>query len=193
MSLPSRIASRKRTSLTLPLRDIRGVTTIDENAVMVSTYLPEENAWYYKTISVIGGETMKSAFERASKIPLAIPPQDDLQDRFLHQKAAEQCIRQSSPPYPAQASHTVVLQLWNRTGRGVRAKLAVSPRRFRLAHDRVNAGAHSSSLLHYFLIPLSGPIWLDPNNSTQRVSWTVSLRLEMPFSPMRPSMPVCLA
>ncbi len=29
----------------------------DENAVMVSTYLPEENAWYYKTISVIGGET----------------------------------------------------------------------------------------------------------------------------------------
>jgi hypothetical protein len=30
------------------------------------------------------------------------------------------------------------------------------------AHDRVNAGAHSSSSLHYFLIPLSGPIWLDP-------------------------------
>jgi hypothetical protein len=54
---------------TLPLRDIRGVTTIDENAVIVSTYLPEESAWYYKTISVIGGETMKSAFERASKIP----------------------------------------------------------------------------------------------------------------------------
>ena len=125
--------------------------------------------------------------------PSSIPPQDDLQDRFLYQKAAEQCIRQSSPPYPAQASHTVVLQLWNRTGRGVRAKSAVSPRRFRPAHDRVNAGAHSSSLLHYFLIPLSGPIWLDPNNSTQRVSWTVSLRLEMPFSPMRPSMPVCLA
>lgn len=43
---------------TLPLRDIRGVTTIDENAVMVSTYLPEENAWHYKTIFVIGGETM---------------------------------------------------------------------------------------------------------------------------------------
>ena len=123
----------------------------------------------------------------------AIPPQDDLQDRFLYQKAAEQCIRQSSPPYPAQASHTVVLQLWNRTGRGVRVKSAVSPRRFRPAHDRVNAGAHSSSSLHYFLIPLSGPIGLDPNNSTQRVSWTVSLRLEMPFSPMRPSMPVCLA
>src|SRR3981081_1719766 len=30
---------------TLPLRDITGVTTIDENAVMVSTYLPEESAW----------------------------------------------------------------------------------------------------------------------------------------------------
>src|SRR5260370_32467807 len=114
------------------------------------------------------------------------------QDRFLYQKAAEQCIRQSSPPYPAQASH-IVLQLWNRTGRGVRAESAVSPRRFRSAHDRVNAGAHSSSSLHYFLIPLSGPIRLDPNNSTQRVSWTVSLRLEMPFSPIRPSMPVCLA
>ena len=74
-----------------------------------------------------------------------------------------------------------------------RGGLHGAPRRFRPAHDRVNAGAHSSLSLHYFLIPLSGPIWLDPNNSTQRVSWTVSLRLEMPFSPMRPSMPVCLA
>jgi hypothetical protein len=63
---------------TLPLRDIRGVTTIDENAVMVSTYLPEENAWYYKTISVIGGETMKSAFERASKIPYLCGDRDEI-------------------------------------------------------------------------------------------------------------------
>ena len=63
---------------TLPLRDIRGVTSIDENAVMVSTYLPEENAWYYKTISVIGGETMKSAFERASKIPYLCGDRDEI-------------------------------------------------------------------------------------------------------------------
>jgi hypothetical protein len=63
---------------TIPLRDIRGVTTIDENAVMVSTYLPEENAWYYKTISVIGGETMKSAFERASKIPYLCGDRDEI-------------------------------------------------------------------------------------------------------------------
>jgi hypothetical protein len=39
------------------------------NAPSVYWPQPEESAWYYKTISVIGGETMKSAFERASKIP----------------------------------------------------------------------------------------------------------------------------
>ena len=45
---------------------------------MVSTYLPEENAWYYKTISVIGGETMKSAFERASEIPYLCGDRDEI-------------------------------------------------------------------------------------------------------------------
>ena len=57
---------------TLPLRDIRGVTTIDENAVMVSTYLPEENAWYYKTISVIGGETMKKRIRTRERNSISV-------------------------------------------------------------------------------------------------------------------------
>ena len=44
-----------------------------ENAIVVSTYLPDEFRCYRKTISVVGGETMKSAFERASEVPFEIP------------------------------------------------------------------------------------------------------------------------
>jgi len=38
--------------------------------------LPEENHAYYKSISVVPGETLKATFERASKIPLELLDQD---------------------------------------------------------------------------------------------------------------------
>jgi hypothetical protein len=38
--------------------------------------LPAENRAYYKSISVVPGETLKAAFERASKIPLELPDED---------------------------------------------------------------------------------------------------------------------
>jgi hypothetical protein len=44
-----------------------------EKAVSVTTYLPDENCCYERTISVVDGETIKEAFERASKIPFEIP------------------------------------------------------------------------------------------------------------------------
>jgi hypothetical protein len=57
----------------LPLKDFEIRATMAENAVMVTTYLPEECGYYHKTISVVSGETMKSAFERASKVPFDVP------------------------------------------------------------------------------------------------------------------------
>jgi len=50
----------------LPLKDIRVSCAAPETAVTTSTYLPAENRAYYKSISVVSGETLKAAFERAS-------------------------------------------------------------------------------------------------------------------------------
>jgi hypothetical protein len=44
-----------------------------ETAIVVSTYLPDEFRCYDKSISMVEGETLKSAFERASKVPFEIP------------------------------------------------------------------------------------------------------------------------
>jgi len=60
----------------LPLKDIRVSSVAPGTAVTTSTYLPEENRAYYKSISVVPGETLKAAFERASKIPLELLDQD---------------------------------------------------------------------------------------------------------------------
>jgi hypothetical protein len=60
----------------LPLKDIRVSSVAPGTAVTTSTYLPEENRAYYKSISVVPGETLKAAFERASKIPLELPDED---------------------------------------------------------------------------------------------------------------------
>jgi hypothetical protein len=60
----------------LPLNDIRVSSAAPESAVTISTYLPEENRAYYKSISVVPGETLKAAFERASKIPLELPAEN---------------------------------------------------------------------------------------------------------------------
>ena len=50
-----------------------------ETAITITTYLPEENRSYYKSISLVPGETTKAAFERASKIPLELPGDDSPQ------------------------------------------------------------------------------------------------------------------
>jgi hypothetical protein len=57
----------------LPLKDITIATTAADNAILVSTYLPDEFHCYHKSISVVPGETMKNAFERASQVPFEIP------------------------------------------------------------------------------------------------------------------------
>jgi hypothetical protein len=60
-------------SASAQVKDITIATTTPENAIVVSTYLPGEFRCYRKTISVVGGETTKSAFERASEVPFEIP------------------------------------------------------------------------------------------------------------------------
>ena len=57
----------------LPLEGAKFGAMTMEKAVSVTTYLPEENCCYERTISVVDGETIKEAFERASKIPFEIP------------------------------------------------------------------------------------------------------------------------
>lgn len=60
----------------LPLKGVEFEVTAPERAVIATTYLPEENCCYHKTISVVDGETIKAAFERASKAPFDIPDSD---------------------------------------------------------------------------------------------------------------------
>jgi hypothetical protein len=57
----------------LPLKDVTFTTTAADNSIVVSTYLPAECRSYHKSISVVSGETMKNAFERASAVPFEIP------------------------------------------------------------------------------------------------------------------------
>jgi hypothetical protein len=57
----------------LPLEGAKFGATSLEKAVGVTTYLPKENCCYERTISVVDGETIKEAFERASKMPFEIP------------------------------------------------------------------------------------------------------------------------
>jgi hypothetical protein len=60
----------------LPLEGITVSVPATDPAIITSTYLPEANYAYYKSISVIPGETIKTAFERASEIPLEFPGGD---------------------------------------------------------------------------------------------------------------------
>jgi len=57
----------------LPLEGITVSIPAADAAIIASTYLPEANYAYYKSISLIPGETIKAAFERASTIPLEFP------------------------------------------------------------------------------------------------------------------------
>jgi hypothetical protein len=72
---PYRVVSRvaKNQVFRLPLKDVDFGTKAGESAIVVSTYLPDEFRCYDKSISLIEGETLKSAFERASKVGFEIP------------------------------------------------------------------------------------------------------------------------
>jgi hypothetical protein len=64
--------TRKGQEYKLPLKDVTFGVTVERPAITVSTYLPNESQCYHKTIDIFSEETMKSAFERASKIPYEI-------------------------------------------------------------------------------------------------------------------------
>jgi hypothetical protein len=67
----SRVA--KNQVFRLPLKDADFETKTGESAIIVSTYLPDEFRCYHKSINLVEGETLKSAFERASKVGFEIP------------------------------------------------------------------------------------------------------------------------
>ena len=56
----------------LPIEGTKFEVTSQERAVSVTTYLPEENCCYERTIAVVDGETIKESFERASKTPFEV-------------------------------------------------------------------------------------------------------------------------
>jgi hypothetical protein len=58
----------------LPLDEFKKAITMPRNAIIVSTYLPENNQ-YYTNIDVVSAETVKGAFQRASKVPFDMPGQ----------------------------------------------------------------------------------------------------------------------
>jgi hypothetical protein len=53
----------------LPLKDVDFQTISPDDAIIVSTFLPDEICGYHKAIRIIPGEKMKSAFDRCSKVP----------------------------------------------------------------------------------------------------------------------------
>jgi hypothetical protein len=60
----------------LPLEAAKFEAASAEKAVSITTYLPEENRCYERTIAVIDGETIKESFERASKTLFEVPGAD---------------------------------------------------------------------------------------------------------------------
>ena len=78
---PYAVVSRpqKGQVFSLPLDGMRISRTAAETAVIVSTYLPEEHRAYHSSVSVVSGETIKAAYERASNIPLELPGEDSVE------------------------------------------------------------------------------------------------------------------
>jgi len=68
--------SEKGQTGSLPLKGITISRQTTEDAICVSTYLPEARRCYHKGIGRVEGESIKIAFERASRIPFSSPDRD---------------------------------------------------------------------------------------------------------------------
>ena len=72
----------KGQSLSLPIQGLDFRLTADQDAVLVTTYMPEAafNVTYYKSVPLIPGATIRQAFQRASSVPFSLIIDDELAD-----------------------------------------------------------------------------------------------------------------
>ncbi len=72
----------KGQALSLPIQGLDFSVTAEQDAVLVTTYMPEAefNVTYYKSVPLIPGATIKQAFEKASSVPFSLIVNDELAD-----------------------------------------------------------------------------------------------------------------
>jgi hypothetical protein len=76
--------TRKGQALSLPIRELDFRVTAEQDAVLVTTYMPEAelNVTHYKSVPLIPGATIKLSgpFGQASSVPFSLIVDDELAD-----------------------------------------------------------------------------------------------------------------
>ena len=69
-------------ALSLPIRELDSKVTAEQDAVLVTTYMPEAefNVTYYNSVPMISGATIKQAFQQATSVPFSLIVNDELAD-----------------------------------------------------------------------------------------------------------------
>jgi hypothetical protein len=79
---PFLILSRTSTgqNLSLPIQGLDFWVTAEQDAVLITTYMPEAefNVAYYKSVSLIPGTTIKQAFQKASSVSFGLVVNEEL-------------------------------------------------------------------------------------------------------------------
>ena len=72
----------KGQTLSLPIQGLDFSVSADQDAVLVTTYMPEAplSTVYYKSVPVIPGATIRQAFQQASSVPFSLIVNDELAD-----------------------------------------------------------------------------------------------------------------
>ncbi|MGA8660144.1 MAG: hypothetical protein WB586_28830 [Chthoniobacterales bacterium] len=72
----------KGQTLSLPIPELDFKVTTEQDAVLVTTYMPEAslNVTYFKSVPLIPGTTIKQAFQQASSVPFSLIVNDELAD-----------------------------------------------------------------------------------------------------------------
>jgi hypothetical protein len=72
----------KGQTLSLPIQGLDFSVTAEQDAVLVTTYMPEAefNVTYYKSVPLLPGATIKQAFQQASSVPFSLIVNDELAD-----------------------------------------------------------------------------------------------------------------
>jgi hypothetical protein len=69
--------------LSLPIPELDFKVNAEQDAVLVTTYMPEAplNVTYFKSVPLIPGATVKQAFQQASSVPFSLIVNDELANR----------------------------------------------------------------------------------------------------------------
>jgi hypothetical protein len=81
---PFLVLSRtSKKTLSLPIPELDFSMTAEQDAVLVTTYMPKAplNVTYCKSVPLIPGTTIKEAFQQASSVPFSLIVNDELANR----------------------------------------------------------------------------------------------------------------